>query len=249
MIYWIGNNKSGPVKIGFTSSALGAEARLSSLQTGNPQELSVLGWIDGTQRGESRIHQTLSKHRLKGEWFERKPALALLDGFKNGDLGSQDSTRGLHVRAGRRNGTGSWTGELSLYWEPNGAPISGGYTPHEISAEDLFHIWQREYVPQNGIVPIYWSVVGDCFTEAAPVGNTGRRSDIGGPNYYTDYHHPFDASGQVISWLDLPVQDQHWNERDWGGAGFIQELTGWKPSPFQQHMDVHVVLQAWSIQG
>ena len=249
MIYWIGNIKSGPVKIGYTSCVGGAEARLSSLQTGNAQELSVLGAIPGTQRGESKIHQALYKNRVRGEWFERKPALALLDGFKGGDVAANKQVEGLDVRAGRRNGTGSWTGQLSLCWEPAGASMSGDYTPNEISAEDLWSLWRRKYVPEDGIVSIYWSVVGQGFSEAAPVGNSARHSEHFECNYYTDFHHPFDASGEVISWLDLPVEDQYWNDQSWGGAGFIQELTGWKPSPFQQYMDVDVLMKAWSIQG
>jgi hypothetical protein len=77
-VYFIGNANSGPVKIGFTSHS-DPKHRLSQLQTASPDTLKVLGEIGGTIKVERRIHSFLLFHNVRGEWFEREPALALLN--------------------------------------------------------------------------------------------------------------------------------------------------------------------------
>lgn len=245
MIYFIGSGKTGPVKIGFTSRRDGVQDRLSSLQTGNPEELSVLAVIEGSQKGESQIHKALAANRLKGEWFEREPALAILTALVSAEVGGIETTL-PDLTVSRLSGNGAWTGKLSLYWEPNGSPMSDDYLPSEISAQELWLKWRRDYVPDNGVVPIYWFVHGGGFLEAAPFGNTGpdRIPFIG--DFYSHFAHPVDDSNTPIEWLSLPVIDKAWNNRQADKGGFIQELTGWKPSPLQQTMDVDLIYEAWA---
>ncbi|WP_328835303.1 hypothetical protein [Streptomyces europaeiscabiei] len=45
-------------------------------------------------------------------------------------------------------------------------------------------------------------------------------------------------SGEVVNWLRLPVLDRGWNDTAAHKGGFIQEATGWKPSPLQATMDM-----------
>lgn len=59
-------------KIGYTSDL---KARLSMLQTGNPEQLKVHHAIEvpdeeRARKVERKIHQELSYKRLKGEWFK-----------------------------------------------------------------------------------------------------------------------------------------------------------------------------------
>lgn len=65
---------------------------------------------------------------------------------------------------------------LDLYWAPNGDPISGNWTPEEISAVDLLQRWVERYFPDElgeklygpGMARIIWSVSGDTVFEGAP---------------------------------------------------------------------------------
>ena len=63
--YIIQSEKGGPVKIG---KATDLPSRLAGLQTGNPEKLFVVGWIDGDV--ESELHRRFASSRIPGgEWF------------------------------------------------------------------------------------------------------------------------------------------------------------------------------------
>lgn len=78
MIYFIQVKQKAYVKIGFTSKCpLG---RMAHLQGGNPFPLRLLGYIDGPQEIEGKLHRRFCRHRMKGEWFRREGRLkAFLD--------------------------------------------------------------------------------------------------------------------------------------------------------------------------
>jgi hypothetical protein len=63
----------GAVKIGFT--AYGAKRRLAELQTGSPNVLHILNTLPGTEADERKLHNILTEHRLKGEWFKPEPVV------------------------------------------------------------------------------------------------------------------------------------------------------------------------------
>lgn len=54
------------VKIGFTRNV---KTRFQSLQTGSPDELTLLGFVPGDADLEAAIHGRLSKFHYRGEWF------------------------------------------------------------------------------------------------------------------------------------------------------------------------------------
>lgn len=76
VVYFVGAAESGPVKVGFTTDRT-VESRLAQLQTGSHEKLLVLGKVDAGPAVERAIHNVLSTHLVRGEWFEREPALAL----------------------------------------------------------------------------------------------------------------------------------------------------------------------------
>ena len=82
IVYFIGPKDSGHVKVGYTST-LKAEQRLAQLQTGSAESYVVLGTVDGGPIIERAIHELLAPHRVRGEWFEREAALAVLSHLKN----------------------------------------------------------------------------------------------------------------------------------------------------------------------
>jgi hypothetical protein len=63
-------------------------------------------------------------------------------------------------------------------------------------------------------------------------------------DFLTYYSWPEDANGEPIMWTALPVADKLWREDDAAKGGFVQEATGWKPSPFQAVMDVGLIARA-----
>lgn len=82
VVYFIGPKDTGPVKIGYTANP-DAEKRRVQLQTGSAEEYLVLGMIDAGPVVERAIHELLAPHRVRGEWFEREAALALLSHMKD----------------------------------------------------------------------------------------------------------------------------------------------------------------------
>jgi|TARA_R100000664_G_C2651368_1_gene71842 hypothetical protein len=56
------------VKIGYTSN--NAIERKRQLETGNPHGIVIIGTVQGTQEHEKKIHKSLEKYNIQGEWFE-----------------------------------------------------------------------------------------------------------------------------------------------------------------------------------
>lgn len=65
-VYFVQAGGAGPVKIGFAKSA---HARLSKMQSDNPQKLRLVALFEGGLRDEQSLHERFAKHRMQGEWF------------------------------------------------------------------------------------------------------------------------------------------------------------------------------------
>lgn len=158
---------------------------------------------------------------------------------------------------GRRYRTPTFTEELALHWEPNGSPLSDDYLPEEVDALELWRRWVDEYADlahqrrpmlyQPGEVPILWSVTGPGgaggVSEFAPH-MVDRRCDSGAwhglqENFLTHFTDPVHAeTGEPLNWARLPVLDRGWSVERVDKGGFVQEATGWKPSPLQETVNV-----------
>jgi hypothetical protein len=126
--------------------------------------------------------------------------------------------------------------ELALRWEVSGDPITDDYSPDEIDASEIWAMWRQQY-PEDS-AEVHWLVVGEHIgAEFVPFVDRAFSDE----NFLTFYTWPVDEDGNRLRWLDLPVLDKLWREGDAEKGGFIQEFTGWKPSPFQQHMDVALI--------
>lgn len=66
-IYFIKSPALNAIKIGF--SAHNPMTRLSACQTGNADDLIMLGWCAGYESTERKYHEWLSDCRIRGEWF------------------------------------------------------------------------------------------------------------------------------------------------------------------------------------
>lgn len=72
VVYFIQRGSEGPVKIGFSKNPKG---RLSSLQTGIPERLHLLGVLPGGKEEEQRLHRYFAAYCIQGEWFKPAPDL------------------------------------------------------------------------------------------------------------------------------------------------------------------------------
>lgn len=74
VVYFIQNSRFH-IKIGWTEGD--PSVRLKALQTGESEELKLLGWLDGTQTTEQSLHARFAEYRIRrdGEWFHPCPDL------------------------------------------------------------------------------------------------------------------------------------------------------------------------------
>lgn len=141
---------------------------------------------------------------------------------------------------------------LRLYWELHCDPISDDWLPGEISAEELWRVWITRYPNDEhaealfgpGAMRIWWFVDGHSVFEGAPFQHPGG-SRYGADDFLTHYSVPVNvATGEAIQWTRLPVIDKLWHPGRADKGGFIQEATGWKPSPLQPFVDVRQLARA-----
>ncbi|MEU4439117.1 hypothetical protein [Micromonospora chalcea] len=141
---------------------------------------------------------------------------------------------------------------LDLYWELDGDPLTDDWTPDEITAAELWDRWIDRYInrprrprPTPYTVTIYWSVQGPGVSETAPFQDwTSRDLSRQPEDFLSFYTWPVDPkTGERLQWTRLPVVDKLWQPHGTKG-GFIQELTGWKPSPLQTTVNIDQIAQA-----
>lgn len=66
-LYFIQCSQGGYIKIGLAKNV---DARLESLQTGNPFRLSIIGVIENIDPSlEKKLHKKYSKYHVLNEWF------------------------------------------------------------------------------------------------------------------------------------------------------------------------------------
>jgi hypothetical protein len=75
-VYIIKQGRANLFKIGFSQTSV--QARLKTLQTGNPKELTIVGMFHGAQPEEQELHRIYKERRQKGEWFAFPPGTCFL---------------------------------------------------------------------------------------------------------------------------------------------------------------------------
>lgn len=71
------------IKIGYTAG--NPMARMAELQTGNHQNLGMMGYWEGTKDDERKLHQQLLPSHCRGEWFWATDDVVQLVRIKRGD--------------------------------------------------------------------------------------------------------------------------------------------------------------------
>lgn len=71
MVYFIQASTLKFIKIGYTTCAASLRRRFSSIQTGSPDKLQIIGIInDVDEEYEAYLHVMFKQHNVRGEWFE-----------------------------------------------------------------------------------------------------------------------------------------------------------------------------------
>lgn len=79
-LYFIGDKRGGPVKIGFTTAP---EARIKALQSGFPTKLHTHLIVSPCiQEEETAVHKVFSTYRTHGEWFNGHPVWAFISAVR-----------------------------------------------------------------------------------------------------------------------------------------------------------------------
>jgi hypothetical protein len=143
------------------------------------------------------------------------------------------------------------TTPLVLGWEVNTSSMSDDYLPDEMPARELWRRWLT-YVDEHDAwhrslgrpwVRIGWYVTagddGGVF-EFAP----HEFEPLSGDSFETFFTTPHNDEHGDINWLRLPVRDGEWNATRADKGGFIQEATGWKPSPLQPAVNIEQITAA-----
>jgi Meiotically Up-regulated Gene 113 (MUG113) protein len=73
-LYFMQAGHGGPIKIGAASDVA---QRMATMQTGSPEQLYLVGYIEGGGPQERELHKRFAHLRLHGEWF--KPAQELIE--------------------------------------------------------------------------------------------------------------------------------------------------------------------------
>jgi hypothetical protein len=72
VVYFVGGDQVGMVKIGRSFSA---EGRLQDLQIGSPVRLRIMATLPGGRHRERELHREFSAYHSHGEWFRLEGAL------------------------------------------------------------------------------------------------------------------------------------------------------------------------------
>lgn len=171
-----------------------------------------------------------------------------------------DQTWSFRTRSGY-----SRTTYLCYFWELDGDPMTDDYTVDEISAGELWKAWTGRYAHDKraemlwgpDAAAIHWFVQGDGVFEYAPFRDITYMTTSTGPddfaagseserarNFLNDFTWPVDTTtGSRLQWSRLPVIDKVWRGTNLPKlhatkGGFIQEVTGWKPSPLQAFVNL-----------
>lgn len=128
--------------------------------------------------------------------------------------------------------------ELVLGWRLDQEEMSR-YFDAGTSASEIFEKWLSAVGDEENL-EIHWSLPN----QGENVPFLGHDED-----FLTFYRWPTHSdAGERLNWLRLPVEDKTWNAERTDGGGFIQEVTGWKPSAFQRTVHLPTLLRAcgWS---
>jgi hypothetical protein len=137
------------------------------------------------------------------------------------------------------------TVELVLAWEVSGDPITDDYLPEEIDAPELWRMWRQQNPGSHAEISWYITSLGDNKVfEGAPFQDDISYRKPGDPDFLTYFTMPIDEDGEPVTWTRLPVLDKLWRPGQPDKGGFIQEASGWKPSPLQLRMDVDRIASA-----
>ena len=91
MIYFIGQENSRYIKIGYSKNIGTLKTRMLSMQTGNPHSIELVGFVEGGYNEEHAFHSKFESLRVLGEWFRNDGALCEFMSETDFELADLDS--------------------------------------------------------------------------------------------------------------------------------------------------------------
>lgn len=164
---------------------------------------------------------------------------------------SASQTQGRKVLYASRKSGDEFEAEIHLYWEVHADPISDDYCDID-NPMDIWQAWRRRYPRDEraealfgeGAFRIWWYMASsDGQFETSPGSKVPGGATDGWLAHFTWPRDP--DSGEQVSIMGLPVIDKLWRPGNAEKGGFIQEVTGWKPAPLQEFVNVPH-LERWS---
>lgn len=131
-------------------------------------------------------------------------------------------------------------GELSALWKVALDNVGDDTNPKVTTAGQLFEKWvtEADKTYADGLVPIQWFI--ECkehgISEYAPF-QFNHMEGRPPKDFLALFSWPENAStGKRLNWLTVPVADKAWTPKRMDKGGFIQQVTGWKPSLLQPYL-------------
>ncbi len=187
-VYFIGGMTTGLVKIG---KANDPRRRLADLQTGSPDDLVLLGFMDGERDEERDLHHRFHHDRRRGEWFDMSPGVAAFIESIGGAI--PDGFGGRHRMASYlarvQDGATAWIdGDLSPGRLLSAVGSVGGAWCEYADDHTRKRAVQRELLAVAGMA-VAWSMRldGDPWVAAPPTDPQERRA-WGDGSVYFDTH-------------------------------------------------------------
>lgn len=113
------------LKIGYTAGT--PARRISQLQTGQPQKISLLGTIPGERDAETGLHEIFALFRGNGEWFCRSEVISTVQFLiENQHPWYFARTKAIKVREWEYAFTPKSETDLSAYEDVDAKPPLGG---------------------------------------------------------------------------------------------------------------------------
>lgn len=153
MIYFIRNQTSGAIKIGYTAGD--PATRMRQLQTGHADRLELICSTPGEVADERKLHETFAVSRIGGEWFNPSPLLIQhveLAKTPYPVIGGR-TIESVYL-AGRMTDGGRWRESIAPGW----IGAEGKYTKAEIHGKRSPDVvgplyWAREHSSNAGDGP------------------------------------------------------------------------------------------------
>ncbi|MBY5948780.1 hypothetical protein [Photobacterium rosenbergii] len=137
------------------------------------------------------------------------------------------------------------TGQMVAKYEVNFTDWACSYAG-ELDVNELFDWWveeARQHYP-SGYIDIQWFV--SLYDQPFKPEFFPEEDSLPWENDFLDYFsHPVEIeTGESVNWASLPVIHPRWDDECKQAGGFIEQVTGWKPTLLQSRVSIDSLVEA-----